>query len=244
MAVLSEDAPAAHAVALRVGGLVPFTVTDYPGALAAVVFCQGCPWRCGYCHNPHLLSARGRAEHDWPGLLRWLAQRRGLLDAVVFSGGEPTAQPALPVAMQAVRDLGFAVGLHTGGAYPRRFEQVLPLVDWVGFDIKAPADDYAVVTRVPGSGHAAQTSLDLLLRAGIACEIRTTVHAALTPPAALLRMARELAARGIHRWVLQPFRAVGCATDALVTSPLRDAGLNDALLAQLRAHVPGIEMRR
>lgn len=243
-AVLTEDAPAAHAAALRVGGFVPFTATDYPGVLAAVVFCQGCPWRCGYCHNPHLLPARGSEEHDWPGLLRWLAHRRGLLDAVVFSGGEPTAQHALPAAMQAVRDFGFAVGLHTGGAYPRRFAQVLPLMDWVGFDIKAPADDYTVVTRVPGSGRAARASLDLLQRAGTAYEVRTTVHAALTPPAALVRIAGELAARGIHRWVLQPFRAGGCATAALITSPLRDAGLNDALLMQLRAYVPEIEVRR
>lgn len=243
MAVLAEDARTVRAAALRVGGFVPFTATDYPGALAAVVFCQGCPWRCGYCHNPHLLPARGSEEHDWPGLLRRLAQRRGLLDAVVFSGGEPTAQHALPAAMQAVRDLGFAVGLHTGGAYPGRLAQVLPLVDWVGFDMKAPADDYAIVTRVPGSGHSAQASLDLLQRAGIACEIRTTVHAALTPPAALVRVAGELAARGIQRWVLQPFRAAGCVTDALVTSPLRDAGLDDELLAQLRACVPVIEVR-
>ena len=78
--------------ALRVGGFVPFTSADYPGALAAVVFCQGCPWRCGYCHNPHLMPARGDAGRDFDGILDWLESRRGLLDAVVFSGGEPTAQ--------------------------------------------------------------------------------------------------------------------------------------------------------
>ena len=103
---------AARANALRVGGFVPFTATDYPDALAAVVFCQGCPWRCGYCHNPHLISAQGDDERDFERILDWLATRRGLLDAVVFSGGEPTAQAELTEAIAAVRALGFRIGLH------------------------------------------------------------------------------------------------------------------------------------
>ena len=187
----------AHAVPLRIGGVVPFTATDFPGALAAIVFCQGCPWRCGYCHNPHLVPARGNDEHDFGGLLDWLAQRRGLLDAVVFSGGEPTAQAALAEAVAAVRALGFAVGMHTGGAYPRRLAAVLDEVDWVGIDIKAPAAEYANVTGVAGSGTAALASLDLIIGAGVAHEVRTTVHPTLTPPAAMEALARELAARGV-----------------------------------------------
>ncbi len=137
---------AARADALRVGGFVPFTLTDYPGALAAVVFCQGCPWRCGYCHNPHLIAAHGDDERDFARIVDWLGTRRGLLDAVVFSGGEPTAQAGLPAAIAAVRALGFKIGLHTGGAYPRRLAKVLPLVDWVGLDVKAPRAEYECVT--------------------------------------------------------------------------------------------------
>ena len=102
-AVAGATAPAV----LRVGGLVPFTTTDYPGKLAAVVFAQGCPWRCGYCHNPHLLAPRGGAELAWDGVLDWLDRRQGLLDAVVFSGGEATAQAALAGAVHAVRAKGF-----------------------------------------------------------------------------------------------------------------------------------------
>ena len=228
---------------LHVGGFVPFTTTDYPGALAAVVFCQGCPWRCGYCHNPHLLPPRSVDELAWPTVLERVAQRHGLLDAVVFSGGEPTAQAALPDAMRAVRDLGFAVGLHTGGAYPRRLEQVLPLVDWVGFDVKSAAGTYAVVTRVRGSGHAARVSLDLLQDAGVAFEIRTTVHCALTPRASLRQIAHELGERGIARWVLQPFRQTGCTSAALSAVAPPDAGIDAALLAQLRCFVPDTIVR-
>ena len=84
---------------LRIGGVTPFSTTDWPGRLAAVLFLQGCPWRCGYCHNPHLQPAIGPVARDYPSTLAWLEGRRGLLDAVVFSGGEPTAQAALGPAM-------------------------------------------------------------------------------------------------------------------------------------------------
>ena len=72
---------------LRVGGLTRLSASDYPGKLAAVVFCQGCAWRCGYCHNPELQPARGAYEIPWADVLAFLEKRRGLLDAVVFSGG-------------------------------------------------------------------------------------------------------------------------------------------------------------
>ncbi len=142
---------AARADALRVGGFVPFTLTDYPDALAAVVFCQGCPWRCGVLPQPAPASpARGDDEREFARILDWLGTRRGLLDAVVFSGGEPTAQAGLADAIAAVHALGFKIGLHTGGAYPRRLAAVLPQVDWVGLDVKAPQAEYAGVTGVAG----------------------------------------------------------------------------------------------
>jgi pyruvate formate lyase activating enzyme len=236
-----------RAAALPVGGVVPFTTTDYPNALACVVFCQGCPWRCAYCHNPHLIpSARKAAPdeaYDFGRIVAWLAKRRGLLDAVVFSGGEPTAQPELANAIAAVRDLGFAVGLHTGGAYPRQLARVLPQVDWVGFDVKAPVADYAKVTGIRGSGIAAFASLDLVLGARTAFEVRTTVHPTLTPPDMLERLARELAARGIEHWVLQPFRATGCADTDVVAAAHGRPCCDDTLLARLRECVPSVRVR-
>jgi len=227
----------------RVGGRVPFSNTDWPGKLAAVLFLQGCPWRCGYCQNPHLLPARGEQEEDWTATLAWLATRRGLLDGVVFSGGEPTAQAALAPAIRAVRALGFAIGLHTGGAYPRRLLEVAREVDWIGLDIKAPMLAYEAVTGVSHSGFAAFASLDLVLKAGVAFEVRTTVHPALTPPETLLTLARELAQLGVGRWVLQAFRATGCASEALLAAAPRGAGIDAATVAALRAIVPEIVLR-
>lgn len=200
---------------LRVGGLTPLSSTDWPGMLAAVVFCQGCPWRCGYCHNPHLIPAQADREMAWDEVIAFLKRRRGLLDGVVFSGGEPTAQAGLADAMRAVRALGFKVGLHTGGAYPRRLAEVLPLLDWVGLDAKAPFADYARVTGVEGSGERALASLDCLLASGVDHEIRTTVHPHLLADAGVVDLARALADRGVQRYVLQPFRSQGCADPEL-----------------------------
>lgn len=200
---------------LKIGGLTPFSATDYPGQLAAVVFIQGCPWRCHYCHNPHLLERTAHSTIAWSDVLTWLATRQGLLDAVVFSGGEALLDPVLPRAMAEARELGFKVGLHTGGAYPNALKGVLPYVDWVGLDIKTNFDDYPTVTQLPRSGEPAKRSLEILLQSGVRYECRTTVHPDLHSDSQLCNMADNLAKMGVEHLVLQRFRREGCANDRL-----------------------------
>lgn len=216
MSASSSAKRAPRSAELRVGGLARLSMCDWPGELVATVFCQGCPWACGYCHNPHLIPPDADPAIAWAEVLSFLDSRRGLLDGVVFSGGEPTLQAALPAAMRAVRGLGFRVGLHTAGPYPARLAEVLPLVDWIGFDVKAAFDDYARITGVAGSGARARASLVQVLARGVACDIRTTVHDALLDEAALARLADDLAALGVREHRLQPFRATGCTTAALL----------------------------
>jgi pyruvate formate lyase activating enzyme len=201
---------------LVVGGLTPLSTADYPDHLSAVVFCQGCPWRCGYCHNPHLLPAKRSGQMAWNHVLSFLDRRRGLLDAVVFSGGEPLAQSGLVDAMHAARRMGFKIGLHTGGAYPKRFAEVLPLVDWVGFDIKARFAEYRRITAVRGSGDGALASAMLLLGSGVDHEFRTTVHPHQHDSPGLERLAKDLSELGVRNYVLQEFRADGCVDTTLV----------------------------
>jgi pyruvate formate lyase activating enzyme len=144
-------------------------------------------------------------------VLEFLRRRRGLLDAVVFSGGEPTAQPGLARAMREAKALGYRIGLHSAGIYPRRFAEVLPLVDWVGFDAKAPFDAaYERITGVRASGEAALESARALLASGVDCEFRTTWHAGFLSPAELDRLTRTLADLGVRRYALQEFRDSGC----------------------------------
>ena len=201
---------------LRVGGLSRLSTCDWPGELVATVFSQGCPWACGYCHNPHLIPPNAETEIGWEEVMSFLESRCGLLDGVVFSGGEPTLQAALPEAMRAVRALGFRIGLHTAGPYPGRLTEVLPLVDWIGFDVKAAFEEYEGITAVAGSGGKARQSLLHVLASGIPTDIRTTVHDALLDAAALERLAVDLDALGVSGHRLQAFRATGCTNAALL----------------------------
>ena len=199
---------------LRIGGLVPLSATDYPDHLSAVVFCQGCPWRCVYCHNPHLLPRRGEAEIAGTDVLAFLERRRGLLDAVVFSGGEPTLQPGIVDAVRTVKELGYKIGLHTAGLHPSRLAALLPLIDWVGMDIKTEFARYSAVTGVPGSGERARRSMELVLASGVAHEFRTTVHPGIVPAAILERLSEGLAQLGVRRYAVQEFRRRGCSGSA------------------------------
>ncbi|WP_090496648.1 anaerobic ribonucleoside-triphosphate reductase activating protein [Pseudomonas borbori] len=193
--------------ALRVGGMVPLTTLDYPGLLACVLFCQGCAWRCRYCHNPQLIPARGEQEIAWSQILGFLQRRQGLLQAVVFSGGEATLQGGLVPAMEQVRQLGFKVGLHSAGIKPWAFAWAAQAADWVGFDVKALVEDADLITGVSGSGKANWRSLERLLASGVDYECRTTVHWHLLDVERLWRIGQRLHAFGVERFAVQLVRS-------------------------------------
>jgi pyruvate formate lyase activating enzyme len=202
--------------ALRIGGLMPFTTQDYPGLLAAVIFCQGCPWRCRYCHNGHLLSDHSDSLLAWSTVEHFLMQRRGLLDGIVFSGGEPTAQSALLDAVALVRDLGFQVGLHTAGPYPQRLQSLAPLLNWVGLDIKALPEDYPAITGCDHSGDAAWDSLQRLLDQGVAVQVHTTPAPHCDSLAYLEQMMTRLLTMGVTHYRIQ-----ACQTQSLYDPSIR-----------------------
>ncbi|MEV4777907.1 anaerobic ribonucleoside-triphosphate reductase activating protein [Burkholderia sp. LMU1-1-1.1] len=228
---------------LKVGGYTPFSTTDYPGQLSAVVFVQGCPWRCGYCHNPHLQERTRDSPLSWSALLAGLERRVGLLDAVVFCGGEATMDPALGGAIEQVRTLGFKVGLETACIYPDRLRKLLPALDWVGFDVKAPFGRYVDITGVAGSGEPARESVEAILASGVDYECRTTVHPAQLPPAVLVELATTLADMGVTNYVLQEFRATGCDNEALVSDAIAGYPGEDTL-AKIAPMFPRFAIRR
>lgn len=197
---------------IMVGGFQPFSTIDWPGQVAAVVFLSGCPWRCHYCHNPDLQARPGAAQADsllaWASIEAALDKRRGWLDGVVFSGGEATADRALPEAIEYVRSMGFKVGLHTGGAYPERLAKLLPLLDWVGLDFKTEPNAYPALTGVPGSGGKACRSAHLVATSGLPYEFRLTYHSALITEASLHKVFDYAQALGCEHFVLQEYRSV------------------------------------
>lgn len=199
---------------LAIAGLVPFSTVDWPGRLVATVFLQGCPWRCSYCHNPDLQSCREPGTVAWAEVAELLQGRRGLLDGLVLTGGEPTRQLAALAAARWARAEGFEVGLHTAGPYPARLAALLDHVDWVGLDVKASAARYDAVAVAPGAAAKAGESLRLVLAAsrdrGLAYEVRTTVAPGMAGDT--LRLARELRAAGVVTYALQQARAEGTLT--------------------------------
>ncbi len=218
-----------------VGGYQPFSASDWPDHLAAVVFTQGCALACGYCHNPHLIPV-GVGAIAFESVLASLAARRSLLDGVVFSGGEPCLQPGLPQAIDAVRLLPLPVALHTSGAFPAMLARVLPALDWIGLDIKAGPREFAAVTGV-SAWRQTMRSLDLVVNSGHAFEVRTTWRKELFGNESLLDLARRIADRGAKSFALQRLRIR--AGNRWIASPAPD----DNVLAELRSLFPQFTLR-
>ncbi|PAS95736.1 MAG: anaerobic ribonucleoside-triphosphate reductase activating protein [Candidatus Dactylopiibacterium carminicum] len=207
---------------LLVNGFTPLSSVDWPGMRAATVFLRGCPWRCTYCHNPQLQRRKsGDTLLGWPHIVTALRESHQMLDAVVFSGGEPTADACLGDALAEVHALGFKTGLHTGGAYPDRLTRLLPLLDWVGFDLKTDYVHYAELTGTPGSGARATQSARLIVASGVDHEFRLTWHHQLIAEESALLAAHFAHELGARRFVLQEYRREGVTNAQLPAhSPL------------------------
>ncbi len=191
-----------------IGGLTPFSSVDWPGKLCAVVFLSGCPWRCRYCHNPHLHQRDSVVSMEALG--RFINTRKGLLDGVVISGGEPLMDPACPSLAHLAKGAGFEVALHTAGIYPDRLGSMLESLDWVGLDIKTTPDRYDSLTQTKRSFPPVLKSLDLLLQWGRPFECRTTWDPSWLPQDALLELAETLCERGVKSFAVQRYREGVC----------------------------------
>ena len=188
-----------------IGGFVPFSTVDWPGELAAVVFIAGCPWACHYCHNPHLQQRLGALS--WDSILQTLQKRVGLLDGVVFSGGEPFNDPLCTELIHQTKALGFKVAVHTAGIYPQRLREALPSLDWVGLDIKTTPGGYPALTGRNKSAEPVQQCLETLLAWNGTFECRTTWHPNWLTETALLDLAQSLAAQGVRKYAVQRSRS-------------------------------------
>ena len=192
---------------MKIGGLQKLSLIDYPEKISAVIFTQGCNFRCPYCHNPQLVDVKlyqpCLEEKD---IFRFLENRRGRLDAVVITGGEPALQDDLIPFIMDIRRLGFAVKLDTNGSRPRVLERLLRdgLVDFIAMDVKAPLEKYPDVVRAPLDKDDLRESIRLVIGAKIPHEFRTTAAASLLRPEDILTIAREI--DGAKRYALQRFQ--------------------------------------
>lgn len=199
---------------MKIGGLQKFSLIDYPGRIAAIVFTQGCNFRCPYCYNPELVDrAQFREPLDEKEIFSFLEARRGRLDGVVITGGEPTLQPDLMDFICRIRELGFSVKLDTNGSNPQVLQSLIDrgVLDYIAMDIKAPLtgrksdpeNRYASVTRSSVSSEDIRRSIDLIISSGIDHEFRTTVTTGCLQRGDYLNMAKAI--KGAKKYALQKF---------------------------------------
>ena len=196
---------------MRIGGFSPFSLTDYPGEIAALCFTQGCNFSCPFCHNNSLipdnpLIAGNNHENRTEEIFKFLTQRKGKLGAVVVTGGEPSLQADLPVFLAEIRHLGYRIKLDTNGSRPRVLERLFEkkLIDLVAMDIKAPWSKYSLLAGKKVNTEKIQRSLRLILDSSVKHIFRTTFVPDLLNREDLKEIRRGLPAHA--EYVVQPYR--------------------------------------
>ena len=196
---------------MRISGLQKMTLLDYPGKIACTVFLGGCNFRCPFCHNGELLDGSAEIIMDEREFLSFLSKRKGLLDAVCISGGEPTLQPGLAALLEQIKAMGYLTKLDTNGSRPEVLKELVSrdLLDYVAMDIKNSPDLYGQTAGVPVQLQKIEESIRFLTEEHLDYEFRTTVVAQLHDCASIARMGEWVAAlaqgKKIKRWFVQPF---------------------------------------
>lgn len=190
---------------MLIGGLQKTTLLDYPDKVAATIFTIGCNFRCSFCHNPEIVMGIAKVIPQ-DEVLKFLKERKSLLDAVCVSGGEPTVQTGLISFLTKIKSLGYLIKLDTNGTNPELMDKLISkgLLDYVAMDIKAPWKQYAKIVCRQQDLSAIKKSVIILKNGRIDYEFRSTVMPALHSISDIMAMAQQL--KGAKKYFLQPFR--------------------------------------
>ncbi len=194
------------------GGIQKNSFIDFPGKTCCVLFLSGCNFQCPYCHNPGLVRADPAAPPlAEEGVYDFLEKRRGLLDGVVVSGGEPTLNKDLEGLCERLKNLGYPVKLDTNGSRPNRLRQLIQkgLVDYIAMDVKTDPAHYHGLGGETLNPDLILASIRIILESGIPHEFRTTCIRGLITAEAVEEISRQIS--GADLYALQQFRP----TDAL-----------------------------
>ena len=190
---------------MKIGGLQQVSLIDYPGKIGAVIFTRGCNFRCPYCHNPELVDPdRYGPIIPEESVLSFLDKRRGKLEAVTVTGGEPTLQPDLEKFFEELKKRGYLTKLDTNGSKPDILEKMISkrLVDYLAMDIKAPLEKYRQIASVEVDTAKIKKSIALIMASGIKYEFRTTVARSQLGLQDLVSVAKLI--KRARLYVLQP----------------------------------------
>ena len=227
---------------MKIQGLQKMTLLDYPGRVACTVFLGGCDFRCPFCHNFNLVEGPLPEAISEGEFFAFLAKRRGLLDGVAITGGEPCLRRDLPEFAARIREAGFPVKLDTNGYQPQMLQRLLDegLVDYVAMDVKNSPAKYARTAGLPEVDvERIGRSIELLKRAQVPCEFRTTVVRELHDAADFEEMGSWIS--GAERYFLQPFVSRDAVPDRSLSAPDAD---DMRLFADIAArYVEHVEVR-
>jgi pyruvate formate lyase activating enzyme len=211
---------------MKIGGLNTFSLSDFPGRVAAVIFTQGCNFRCPYCHNGSLLPCCVPVDALIPeeSFFEFLKAHLDRLDAIVVSGGEPCIQPDLSAFLNQIKAMGFLVKLDTNGSKPEVLRRLVRnnLVDYIAMDIKAPLYMYDHLCGVHAPISRIKESVILISQASVEHEFRTTVVEPLLSPADIRSIQKLVPVGSKHR--LQEFRPEHALAPALRACENRNSG--------------------
>ena len=226
---------------MNVQGYQKLTLLDFPGRTACTVFTGGCNLRCPFCHNAGLVRTPLAEPNRTDEVLEYLRKRRGILDGVCVTGGEPLLQPDLVGFLQAVKEMGYAIKLDTNGMLPGRLAEVLAtkLVDYVAMDIKSSPDGYPAATGTDADVSAVSDSLSILRDSGIPFELRTTAVRGIHTEAdfaAIGRWIGDVPAYFIQRFV-DSGQLLGSGCDAFSPEEM------EHLLTTVRKYTPSAQLR-
>lgn len=224
-----------------IGGLQKVTLLDFPGKVACTVFLTGCNLRCPYCHNPELVLPQDSKKYISEGeLFKFLVSRKGKLDGVCITGGEPTVHPELPFLIRRIRDMGFLIKLDSNGTAPEMLEHLLreKLLDYVAMDIKNAPSRYAETCGADVIANV-KKSVALLKSSHAEYEFRTTVCHPLHSPKDIREIGRWIC--GARRYFLQPFvdsgNMLGSGVSVMTRTELEE------LLSAVKPYIPAAELR-
>jgi pyruvate formate lyase activating enzyme len=220
---------------MGIGGLQKNSLIDYPGKLSSVIFYSGCNFDCPYCHNPDLVGGvtANPADLDYIEIREFLEQRRGFLDGVVISGGEPTLQIDLLDLCKTVKQLGYSLKLDTNGSRPRVLARLIAegLVDYVAMDLKTDPLLYTRYIKRDCSPDPIVASIRTIMNSGIDYEFRTTCVKPIVTPGTIENICRLI--QGARLYALQRF----CSRRVLHPEFFREKNheYSDDELGQLKA---------
>lgn len=234
--------PARKGYAMKIHGLQKMTLLDFPGRVACTVFLGCCDFRCPFCHNFELVDGTAPAVMEEEDLLAFLKKRRGLLDGVAITGGEPCLNKDLPALCRRIKDLGYAVKLDTNGNHPAMLEALLSegLLDYAAMDIKNSPDKYALTAGLPAlSLDKIQRSIRLLMESGMDFEFRTTVVAQFHEEKDFEAIGAMI--QGAPRYFLQPFTDRDSVPFAGLSAPSKET--LEAYAGIVRPYVGEVRIR-